>query len=244
MQNQTIKHAPTAQDAHLPLTQEIMSAALHVAELAAASGKLGEELTVVKRCLLAASDIAREMESRVTVSERVYFHTYTFKVPECLLASPDFPAPENRTFSILSRSAVHPPLVYLAAPYTHERPQERQMRFELATRCAAWLMACGIAVFSPLTHGHPVSELTHTYAHHHWDAVNDRLLSACDAVLVLDLPATEASEGVRREVELARRLGLPPQLITATAPGVYNTTTLPVDVWGWDGISEPCHDRF
>lgn len=243
MQKQTIKHAPAAQEAHLPLTHELMSVALHVGALAAGAGKLGEDLTVVKRCLLAASDMAREMESRATVSERVYFHTYTFKVPAFLQVPPDFSETEPRTFSILSRSAAQPPLVYLAAPYTHALPRVREMRFELATRCAAWLMACGIAVFSPLTHGHPVSELTHAYAHHHWDAVNDRLLAACDAVLVLDLSVTKKSEGVRREVDLARRLGIPTQLITPTAPGLYTTTTLPVDVWGWNGISEDSHGR-
>lgn len=242
MQAQNTKHTPTAQDAHLPMTQEIMSAALHVAGLAAGAGKLGEELTAVKRCLLAASDMAREMESRATVAPDCAYYRHAFRV-KFKISFPDSTERRSLFLSILARQGGGAPLVYLAAPYTHEDGLVRHFRVRQATACAAWLMAHGIPVFSPLTHGHPISAQTHAYAYEFWAAVNERLLAACDAVLVLDTRSTAASRGVRREVELARKLGIPAQLVTPLGPSQYGISSLAPSVWGWDGVPEDCHGR-
>ena len=51
--------------------------------------------------------------------------------------------------------------VYLGSPYTHPDKEVRRERWEQACRAAAWLRSrCGFSrVFSPVAHGHPITEL-------------------------------------------------------------------------------------
>lgn len=246
MRNQTIRQTVAAQDEHLPLTGEIMSAALHVAGMSAGAARLGDDLAAVRRCLFAAADMARELESRATAERACAYYRHVFPVA-VKFSYADSEETDTRllflSFLSLSKKSGGSPLVYLAAPYAHAEAGIRCFRTRYATACAAWLMAHGISVFSPLTHGHPISEKAHIGSYDGWAGVNERLLAACDAVLVLNTHATAGSRGVRREVELARELGIPVQLVTTLGPEQYGIGPLPASVWGWDGVPEACHAR-
>ena len=247
MQNQTIRQTVAAQDEHLPLTGEIMSAALHVAGMSAGAGALGDNLAAVKRALFAAADMARELESRATVEAspeyRLFETCYTVHIPTFLPYAPNWAEGEKASICVrfpVRKSAARWPLVYLAAPYAHTDLKIRDMRAAQATACAAWLMRQGIGVFSPLTHGHPIGITLGPTTYDDWALVDERVLAACDAVLVLDLPGATASEGVRRELELARRMGIPARSIHRYTSDAYLVSSLPA-VFGWDGNPGGCH---
>lgn len=247
MQDDTIKQTTATQEAHLPVTHEIMSAALHVAGMSAGAGALGDNLAAVKRALFAAADMARELESRATVEAspeyRLFETYYTVQIPTFLPYPPNWAEVEEASICVrfpVRKSASRWPLVYLAAPYAHTNPTVRDMRAQEATACAAWLMRQGIGVFSPLTHGHPIGITLGPTTYDDWALVDERVLAACDAVLVLDLPGATASEGVRRELELARRMGIPARSIHRYTSDAYLVSSLPA-VFGWDGNPGGCH---
>ena len=241
MRTQTISQTATKQDDHLPLTQELLNVALHVAGMSAGAARLGDDLTAIKRCLFAAADMARELESRATMERACAYCRHVFPVAVKFSYADSEETDTKLLFlSFLSKKSGGTPLVYLAAPYAHADAEVRDVRTRHATDCSAWLMAHGISVFSPLTHGHPISEISHIDSYDGWAGVNERLLAACDAVLVLDTRLTAKSLGVRREVDLARDLGIPAQLITTLGQGRYGIEPLPASVWGWDGVPDVC----
>ena len=101
-------------------------------------------------------------------------------------------------------------LVYLACPYTHPDPSVREARFRAVTRAAAVLMREGVHVFSPITHTHPVllaGDLPCVWEY--WEEYDRAFLDACRALVVLQEDGWEQSTGVRAEVALAEKLGLP-----------------------------------
>lgn len=108
------------------------------------------------------------------------------------------------------------PLLFLACPYSHPEHSVRTERFQYASQASALLMGMGYAVFSPISHGHIICEYdrsgrigTDAPA---WTGVNDAVLPVCNALVVLGLPGCIESAGVRREVALAVRFGLPVNL--------------------------------
>lgn len=96
--------------------------------------------------------------------------------------------------------------IYLAIPYTG-REQES---FEIANQRAADLMARGYAVFSPISHTHPIALAGDLPKHwEFWREYDICFLRWCDEVHVICLPGWEKSEGVRAEIEIARKLEKP-----------------------------------
>jgi hypothetical protein len=100
-------------------------------------------------------------------------------------------------------------LVYLASPYSHPDPAVRESRFQAACQATSHLMRAGLHVFSPIAHTHPVILAgTLPTGWEFWRAYDEAVLSACRALVVLELDGWEESEGVRGEVEIARQLNL------------------------------------
>lgn len=98
--------------------------------------------------------------------------------------------------------------VYLAVPY---RGMEERA-FEAVTDLAARLVKSGLAVYSPITHSHPIV-LADRNIHGHFDFWAEMDYSFitlwATEVVVLKLPGWERSAGVRKETEYAKMLGLP-----------------------------------
>lgn len=114
-------------------------------------------------------------------------------------------------------------MIYIAGPYTSKatgyRTQlyEQGMRANVITRYAALLMEQhGVAVFSPVTHGHAIwmasgCELGRDAAA--WAAVNDPIMALCNEIHVLRLRGWDASVGVKREIDYFAGRGIAPQWV-------------------------------
>lgn len=107
-------------------------------------------------------------------------------------------------------------IVYLAAPYSHPRWWIRLWRFYRTCRTAARLMERldpqGIAVFSPISHSHPISGyLSPKLRHDHelWMRQDLPILDHCAWVCVVRLRGWEKSRGVAREIAHAEGRGIP-----------------------------------
>lgn len=103
-------------------------------------------------------------------------------------------------------------LIYLAVPYSHTDLSVRIERFEAANAAAAKLIEQGNHVFSPISHTHPIelaSKGKLPMGWEYWAAYDERMLSNCDRVIVLDIEGWTSSKGVQAEIAIARRMGKP-----------------------------------
>jgi len=102
-------------------------------------------------------------------------------------------------------------LVYLATPYSHKEPFVRHERFEKVNEVAARLMEDGYAVFSPISHSHPIEQhmTADQQSWEFWERQDVPILKACDQLFVLMLDGWKESVGVRAEIEKANELNLP-----------------------------------
>lgn len=114
---------------------------------------------------------------------------------------------ELRLFAEGSPSAV---LTYVAAPYSDRDRLIITARMSAFDKAVADLLATGTRF--------PVSPLmNHAILGKHkipgnwefWQHYSRRLLARCDEIVIVDMPGTEASEGVRGERDLAVSLHLP-----------------------------------
>ncbi len=100
-------------------------------------------------------------------------------------------------------------MFYLASPYSHPDPAVREFRFREVCRTAAALLRSGIDVFSPVAHSHPIARFGVPTTWEFWQRVDHEYLQSCEGLVVLRLAGWEESVGVRAELELARRWGMP-----------------------------------
>jgi len=141
-------------------------------------------------------------------------------------------AVEAALVSARADAADTPPLVYLAAPYSHPNLRVRAARYRACNRAAGrlWLERRQLP-FSPITHSHPVCVFARsagTWAE--WSALDRVVLPACRRLYVLTLPGYLASVGVQAELELAHDAGVP---VEELDPAYWSA---PIDVptmhWG------------
>ena len=99
-------------------------------------------------------------------------------------------------------------MIYLATPYTHADPAVMERRFQVVNRVAGDLMGNGEVVFSPISHGHPIAKCGVRVDWWQWKDLSERMLMACDRVIVLRQAGWEESIGVCAEIAIARKLGM------------------------------------
>jgi len=100
--------------------------------------------------------------------------------------------------------------IYLASPYTHHDPLERNDRFKVACWAAGKLMRMGLSVFSPIAHSHPIEvESGEVKGGVFWKKQDVPLLRHADALYVLMLDGWNESSGIAWEVEMADQLNIP-----------------------------------
>lgn len=94
-------------------------------------------------------------------------------------------------------------LVYLAAPYSDPDPAVIRQRIEALCEIDALLIEAGIYTVTPLSKHFILGyrDLPGDWAY--WGGYCRALLPRCDAMILLDLPGWEASEGVRGELDIA-----------------------------------------
>lgn len=103
-------------------------------------------------------------------------------------------------------------LIYLASPYSHPDPAERERRYKEACRVAGNLMKRGRRVFSPIAHSHPIEaafEDAKPEGHDFWLEQDFAVLRHAAELHVLCLEGWERSRGIAAEVEFAGRIGIP-----------------------------------
>lgn len=101
-------------------------------------------------------------------------------------------------------------LIYLASPYSHPDEAVRARRFWDVCDAAAKLMREGHQVFSPIAHSHPIAlcgELPTDWEY--WRDYDEAMLAASSELWVLMLDGWRDSVGIKAEVAIAERLGLP-----------------------------------
>lgn len=121
--------------------------------------------------------------------------------------------------------------IYLASPYTHPNPEERQVRYRAALDCAAWMMKNRLWVFAPIVHCHEMA------MHHglpgdalYWRAYDDVMLESAASLCVLAVDGWRESEGVGHERRRAAELGKGSSFAVRRADGSYRFAPSPEDV--------------
>lgn len=90
---------------------------------------------------------------------------------------------------------------YLATVYTIH-PGGKDMAYEHAAVCAAYLLKRGIKVFCPITHAHTISKLgilddTHEF----WMDLNTSFMRVSAGLIIAKMPDWERSRGISQEIE-------------------------------------------
>lgn len=102
------------------------------------------------------------------------------------------------------------PLTYLASPYTHPSQEVIERRVAAVTRATVWLIKNNEwNVFSPIIHSHPLAAKGLKGDWETWKRIDEEYLSVSERMVVLELPGWQNSTGVKAEIEIARRLGVP-----------------------------------
>jgi len=107
------------------------------------------------------------------------------------------------------------PLTYLACPYSHENRAIRKFRFTAVSRAAGKLMEDGMIVFSPISHSHPIAEVSNLpLTWDYWEKFCMAYMSHCNQMIVIMLEGWKESVGVTAEIEIANKLGIPVTYVT------------------------------
>lgn len=98
-------------------------------------------------------------------------------------------------------------LWYLATPYSKYTERGKQLVFEHSCRITDLMMHKGILIFSPIAHSHHIVISQHLACDWKtWALFDEKIISACDGLLVLKLPGWLESTGVQAEIAIASRL--------------------------------------
>jgi hypothetical protein len=101
-------------------------------------------------------------------------------------------------------------MIYLAVPYTHKDKAVRAIRFERVTTLAGRMLAQGLHVYSPITHGHPMAERVDIPTDwEFWREYDFKFLAICKELHVYMLDGWDVSPGVTAEIAHAKGLGMP-----------------------------------
>ena len=100
-------------------------------------------------------------------------------------------------------------ITYLACPYSHPDRCVRLLRFQAVTQLAARLIAKGEAIYSPITHGHAITEIGLPMEWDFWKQHSLAMLRVCSGMLIYCLDGWDSSIGIRAEVTQAQEWGIP-----------------------------------
>lgn len=103
--------------------------------------------------------------------------------------------------------------LYLASPYSHPDPAERESRYVAVLRKTAELMLAGDKVFSPIVHTHHLERLVGVQPHGWWLDQDFPVLAKAAKLLVLRLDGWGASRGVAGEILFAKQHNIPVEFV-------------------------------
>jgi len=103
----------------------------------------------------------------------------------------------------------HTGLIYLATPYSHPDPMIVETRFNVINQVAADLMGCGVYVFSPISHTHPIAMAGNLpTSFEYWRGYCTATLQMCAGMIVVMSPGWMKSKGVAVETAMAQARGM------------------------------------
>lgn len=103
---------------------------------------------------------------------------------------------------------------YVASPYSHSSPLIREERYICACHYIADCLKRGEWVYSPIVHCHEIAKTWEMPKDaDFWHSYNVAMLSGAARLRVLRLDGWDVSDGVKREIEVASKLGIPYILI-------------------------------
>ena len=104
---------------------------------------------------------------------------------------------------------------YLASPYT-KYPRGREEAFELVCNKAAELMLKGEKIFCPIAHSHPIEDLgmVDKQSGDFWLEQDFAIMSHANKLKVYTMEGWDSSVGVLREIDFAKKHGIPIEYIT------------------------------
>lgn len=129
----------------------------------------------------------------------------------------------------------HQYIAFLGQPYSHPDPKMRQVRYDMAVIATTWLLANGIAVYSPIVHCHPLilnrlaaRDYGHGYEggsdQHIWEKLNRAHITRSVEFIILELAGWQDSVGlmgneeVEGEVSYAESISIPVTRLPAIYP--------------------------
>jgi hypothetical protein len=116
-------------------------------------------------------------------------------------------------------------LVYLACPYSSKEPHMLAVRWAVANRVAAKLMAEGNYIFSPISHTHPIKEVSNGTlpgGWEYWEGFDRQFLSFCKKIIVIRIPGWKESTGVQAEIKIGYEFGIPIEYIDYDLSPTYD----------------------
>ena len=100
--------------------------------------------------------------------------------------------------------------VYLAIPYSHPNPKERDKRAKIADVICATLMKEGYLVFSPISQCHHIAEKYDLpKGYEYWKELDESFIDWSDEVFVIPYPGWDISVGVTMERRYAEKTNKP-----------------------------------
>ena len=104
--------------------------------------------------------------------------------------------------------------IYIAGPYTHEKPEIRQARFEQLSKIAGDVMRLGYWPYSPISHSHPIAEYSEIKGDWDaWEKIDKAEIENCDAMVVVCLCGWSHSVGLKKEKIFADNRSIPVLLL-------------------------------
>lgn len=101
-------------------------------------------------------------------------------------------------------------MIYLASPYSHPDPLERQYRYDRMVKVAGRLLGQDHFVYSPIVHCHPLALATSLPTDFtFWQRYNLHMLEKSDELWVIQLDGWHESLGVQAEIIQALRWNKP-----------------------------------
>lgn len=99
-------------------------------------------------------------------------------------------------------------MIYLASPFSHPDPGIRAARVDAALRATVALFNHGRVVYSPIVYSAPLFDagVGATGGYEEWEALDRRMIAACDFLWVLSIEGWRESRGIRAEVAYASEL--------------------------------------
>lgn len=101
-------------------------------------------------------------------------------------------------------------MIYVGTPYTLYEGGHELAHIHAAS-ATAMAVRRGLCVYSPITHGHPLSVHGGLPLDNHefWDKINRPFMDLCSGLLVIKMPGWQYSKGLGHEIDVFHDAGKP-----------------------------------